>query len=285
MRRLLIASLCASVLSSGALARGDDKAECLEASSKGQTARDAHQLLEAREQFRLCARQQCPAVVQRDCAGWLDGVEKDLPSVILRARDGAGADLVDVRVTVDGAPLATRLDGQAIPMNPGMHAFHFELADGTSAEARVVVAEGSQNQLVTTTLGGPGPQLPATPARSAATVPPAPGGASPWRTLGWVLSGVGVVGLGVGAGFGVAAMSDKGSANCAGKVCDAGPLASARNAATAANVGLAVGGVLAGAGLALVLFSPGSRSEAATAIRVAPAVATNGGGLVVGGAW
>jgi hypothetical protein len=285
MRRLLVAGLCALVLSSSALARGDDKAECLEASSKGQTARDDHRLLEAREQFRLCARQQCPAVVQRDCASWLEGVERNLPSVIVRARDGAGADLGDVRVTVDGAPLTSRLDGQAIPMNPGMHAFHFELADGTSADERVVVTEGSQNQVVTTTLGRPAPQLPATPAQSTATVPAAPGGASPWRTVGWVLSGVGVVGLAAGTGFGIAAMSDKSSASCADKLCDAAPLASARNAATAANVGLAVGGVLVVAGVALVLISPGSRHEAARAIRVAPAVGTNGGGLVLGGAW
>jgi hypothetical protein len=284
MRPLVVVALCAAVLSPSAPAWGDDRAECVEASSKGQTARDAHQLLEAREQFRLCARQECPAVVQRDCAGWLDGVEKSLPSVILRAKDGAGADLVDVRVTVDGAPSTTRLDGQAIPMNPGLHTFHFELADGTSADERLVVTEGTRNQIVGTTLGRPAPPSSTGPSAAATTAPP-PRGGSPWRTVGWIVSGVGVAGLAVGTGFGFAAISDKGSANCVDKLCDSGPLDSARNAARAADVSFAVGGALVATGIALVLFSPGSAHEATSSLRVAPAVGASGGGLVVGGAW
>ena len=213
MRRLLVAGLCASVLSSSALAHGGAADRVRRPPRRGRrraTPTSSSRRASSSASAPASSAPRSYSAVRRLARRRGEGPAFHHP----RARDGAGADL-DVRVTVDGAPLATRLDGQAIPMNPGMHAFHFQLADGASADARVVVAEGSQNQLVTTTLGGLAPQLPATPAQSTATVPAAPGGASPWRTVGWVLSGVGVVGLGVGAGFGIAAMSDKGSANCA----------------------------------------------------------------------
>ena len=125
----------ASVLvARGALA--DEKAACLDASSKGQTLRDQHKLVEARQQLRVCAAGGCPSVVQTDCAAWLADVEKAIPTVVLAAKNGAGADLFDVKVSVDGQPLASRLDGQALPLDPGPHAFRFEGADGRTSTPR-----------------------------------------------------------------------------------------------------------------------------------------------------
>src|SRR5580704_15746858 len=89
-------SMFAASLSVSALAA--DKAACLDASSQAQTLRDAHQLVEARDQLRICARQICPAVVQADCATWLDAVEKSLPTVVLTAKDGRGGDVINVKV-------------------------------------------------------------------------------------------------------------------------------------------------------------------------------------------
>jgi hypothetical protein len=40
----------------------------------------------------------------------------------------------DVRVTVDGRELTTRLDGRPIPIDPGKHAFHFERGGATFDE-------------------------------------------------------------------------------------------------------------------------------------------------------
>src|ERR1700733_10293046 len=85
----------------------DEKAACLDAASKGQRFRDTHKLVEAREQLRVCAAAQCPAVVQSDCANWLADVEKALPSVVLSAKSGTGVDLVDVTVSVDGQALGS----------------------------------------------------------------------------------------------------------------------------------------------------------------------------------
>ena len=92
--------------------RADDKAACLDAASKAQSLRDAHKLVEAREQLRACAAARCPAVVQNDCATWLVEVERALPTVVLAAKNTAGADLVDCssgQVSKEEKPVYGRL--------------------------------------------------------------------------------------------------------------------------------------------------------------------------------
>ena len=273
-RWMLALLVPAMLLTTAALA--DDKAACLDAASKGQTLRNAHKLVEAREQLRICAAAACPAVVQTDCANWLADVERALPSVVMTAKSGAGADLVDVKVTVDGQPLVSKLDGQAVPMNPGQHTFHFEAADG-SLDQQVVVSEGEKNQRIAVVLGA---------AAAAGAAPDAGGSSSPWRTVGWVLGGVGVAGLGVGTVFGIVALSDKNNADCnASNVCKPGTSGPVKTTSLISDIGWVAGGVLLASGAALVLFTPSGTREAATAVRIAPVVTAGGGGLMAGGSW
>ena len=252
-----------------------DKAACLDAVSKGQVLREAHKLVEAREQFRVCARAECPAVVRGDCTSWVVEVETALPTVVITAKDEAGRDIFDVDVSAEGQPLVSRLDGRAVPMNPGIHTLRLETADGGSLEQPIVVKEGVKNQDVGVVL-----HTRQSPTAAAATLPvsapPVANGAGvesgqaqpterrgsgAWRTVGWVAGAVGIVGLGVGTVFGVMAISDKSAAHCdASNACDAGPLHDANSAATASTVGIVAGGVLLAGGAALVLFAPGGRS-------------------------
>jgi hypothetical protein len=288
-----------SVVTAAALYTGtapaDDKAACLAAASKGQRARDAHDLVAAREQFRVCAAATCPAVVQSDCATWLDAADRAVPTVVLSAKDTAGNDVFDVRVTVDGAPLATRLDGTAIAMNPGPHTFRFEREGAPPAERQVLVQEGLKAIPVAVRFQpatsvpmptpAPAPALP-TPAEPSAS-PPA--GGSPWWTVGWIAGSAGLVGLGVGAAFGLVAANDKKNANCdANNLCDAGPLGSAKSAATLSDVGFIAGGLLVAGGVALIVLAPkgahGASSGVGT-VRLAPVAAPGRGGFVLGGAW
>src|SRR5271166_5041087 len=143
--RFLSGILLASVLVART-ARADDRAACLDAASAGQKLEASHDLVEARRELLACAAAQCPSSVQRDCANRLNEVERALPTVVIAAKDETGADLVGVRVSVDGAPLAPNLDGLAVPMNAGLHAFHFELAGRQSLDLEVTVREGEKNQ-------------------------------------------------------------------------------------------------------------------------------------------
>jgi hypothetical protein len=167
------------------------------------------------------------------------------------------------------------------------------------------VREGVKNQSVTVVLGKPAAATPAAtsaaPASGAQAMPDTPpasassGGGSPLRTVGWIAGGVGVVGLGIGTAFGIAAISDKSSAHCdASNACQSGPLSSANSAATISTVGFVAGGVLLAGGLALVLFAPKASGPDTTgtapaktreALRITPLVGSRNAGLMVGGSW
>ena len=278
-RLFFVLVLPAALVTTAALA--DDKAACLDAATKGQRFRDTHKLVEARDQLRVCAAAGCPAVVQTDCASWLADVEKALPSVVVTAKNGAGADLVDVKVSVDGQPLVSKLDGQAVPMNGGRHTFHFEGADG-SLDQQVVVTEGEKNRRVAVVLGVAAPAAAPGSGSGANT----DGSSSSWRTVGWVLGGAGVVGLGVGTVFGIVTLGDKSSAHCdSNNLCDPGTTGGIKSAALLSDIGWIAGGVLLASGAALVLLSPSGSPEATASVKVAPVFTASGGEVVVGGGW
>jgi hypothetical protein len=272
--------------------RADDRATCLEAASKGQRLRANHQLVDAREQFRICAAARCPAVVRSDCTRWVDAVEGALPTVVVTAKTATGTDVVAARVSLDGRPFADQLDGRAVPVDPGAHTFHLETPDGVALDQVFVVREGEQNQSVTLVLPGRAAPSPAPGPVPATTAPAEPASEStasastPWPAVGWVLGGAGVVGLGVGVAFGVAAMGDKNDAQCnAAGQCLAGPLADARHAAVGADVAFVAGGVLLAGGVALLLIGPrasaGHEDHKTAHVRLVPGV----GALRVDGSW
>ena len=283
MKASVFLFVAAPLVTTTALA--DDKAACLDAASTGQTLRDTHKLVEAREQLRICAAATCPAVVQADCVGWLADVEKALPSVVVTAKNDSGADRVDVKVTVDGQPFASRLDGQAMVMNAGPHAFHFERSDGVTLDQQWVVKEGEKNQAIVVVLG-----------KSDATIPTEPStGLGTQRLLGLVAGGVGVVGIGVGSVFGLLTASaiSAQKSDCASSTMCLHPSQAASDHSTwttdgaVSTAAFIAGGVLL-AGGAVLFFTAPRRSEppanpGATGFVVMPSVAPGGGGMLLRG--
>jgi hypothetical protein len=254
------------------------KAACVDASSEAQTLRDAHRLVEARDQLRVCAAGACPVVIQRDCATWLSEVEAALPTVVLSATSGAGEDLVHVKVTVDGRPFAAKLDGQAVVMDPGAHTFHFEGPDGTAVDREVLIKEGAKSQPISVVLGAIPPRQPL----SGPAVPPAQGG-SAVRTTGWIVGAAGVASLGFAATLGVVAIVDKNSAHCVDNVCDPGTSARIKNAALLSDVGWIGAGVLGATGAALLIFAPKEKATESH-VNVGVVFGPYGANVIVGGA-
>lgn len=282
MKRDLLLGLLVPTMLLGPSAFADDKAACVDASSKAQRLRDSHKLVEAREQLRLCAAARCPAVIQSDCATWLNDLENALPSVVLAAKSLSGADLFEVSVSVDGQPLVTKLDGRAVTMNAGPHTFHFEGADGASVDRQVLIKEGDKNQAVAVVLGSNADTMPLP--RSVEPVDEGPKPSSSWKTVGWILGGVGVVGIGVGAVAGVVAIERK-SAHCTNGACDSGTLGALNTATWVADVGFIAGGALFATGAGILLLAPRGRQEHAAGVRLAPVVTARGGALMAVGAW
>jgi hypothetical protein len=244
----LASSVCGFValLSAEAFA---DRAACFQAALEGQNLRDEHKLIEAKERFRVCAQQDCPISMRGDCAAWLDDAERGIVTVVIVATDAGGASVYDVRVTVDGRPLADRLDGRSLSIDPGVHTLRVERADGASVQRAIVANEGEKDQKLVVVLPGaphPTPQsdgataAPLTPvARAVAPVTAAPfgnatgpaavgpfrraAGLSTRKVFGLAEGAAGVAALVVGGVFGglAAAAFDRQKADCPPTSCTA----------------------------------------------------------------
>jgi hypothetical protein len=145
------ACLAASVVLVSTLASlpaSADVQACLAASEKGQRARSAGRLREARDLFQVCGAEGCPAMVRRDCAQWQGEVVAALPSVVFGAKDRQGRDLFDVTVSMDGETLVRKLDGKSVNVDPGPHTFKFEIAGAQAVVERALVKEGEKARAV-----------------------------------------------------------------------------------------------------------------------------------------
>ncbi|HRG96747.1 MAG TPA: hypothetical protein PLR99_10880 [Polyangiaceae bacterium] len=196
----LVVGLAASFVPRPAVAAGPSpKAACLAAYEDAQRLRLASKLVAAREQLRVCRADVCPALVRNECEKWLGEVAESLPSVVLSARDPSGRDLLDVTVSVDGARVPA-LDGKAFDVDPGSHTFRFQRGKEVKEE-QWLVRQGEHNRVIVGVLGEP-PRAPAPAAAPSAREP------GPQRTIGLVVGGVGVVGVGVAAALGLASNGD-----------------------------------------------------------------------------
>lgn len=176
----------------------------------------------------------------------------------------------DLEVLRDGEKVPREAWGTAVPVDPGPHAVEARRpgfvafswkgsVDGGAAHARVQVPELE---------------------RAAVTPVPVSSDGSVLRTGAWFVGGAGVVALGLGAAFGLHAMSqnDAASALCpnASRCADRAALDradEARTFATVSTVSFVAAGALVATGVVLFLVSP--------RVVVAPTV----GGVWIGGAF
>lgn len=160
--------------------------QCLAAADRGQLLRDEGKLMASRAELATCGAESCPAMVRRECVRWLEEMATRIPTVILAARDAAGRDLPNARLSLDGAPLSSKSAGRSLELDPGPHTVRAELAGQGAAQESFVLREKERDRVVAVVLRSPG----ATPVRLERRVP----------VLSWVLGGVAVAG---GVGFGV----------------------------------------------------------------------------------
>jgi hypothetical protein len=291
-------------------AQADAKKECATAYEKTQSLREIGQLRDARKQAIVCSAPTCSAYVTKDCLQWLTEIDANLPTVVFTARNAAGEDTLAVRVTVDGHPVAEKLDGKAVPLDPGEHVVRFEMTGAEAVEQKVMIRQGEKNRSLVasfkkaasiTPLASPPaspPPASAPPLTLAAPEPdtaplPAPRseGVPLWA---WISGGVGVVALGVGAGFGVSALTAQRELDekCGGDAtrCPMSlqsvtvPLADQRNRNRNVFIGLEAAAVV-GIGVAVVgiVRSHSKASSPRTGFVVAPFGSPSGGGVEMQG--
>jgi hypothetical protein len=277
------------------------KASCAQAYESSQESRAAGQLQETQKRLSVCARAECPSFVQKDCARWLEEVDRELPSVTMRA-EGLDAEAArQVRVTLDGQPVPNAFGGGPIALDPGRHELVAE-SPGRSRIARVIVAQqGVQNRPISLDFA-PEPA----PAASADVAVDTGSPGSSLRPYAYVAWGLGAVGLGTFAVLGTLGRADEralkddcprateipalvGPGVCASSEADERKEIYEREFVLA-DVGLVTGIMGAAAGTVLFILAAtdgsstdGASSDAALHLDVAPA--PGGGYASVGGVF
>jgi hypothetical protein len=228
---------------------------------------------------------------QLDAQSELEETQRLTPSLVIHVE---GAAETDVRIQVDGSPLASQLVGEASPLNPGHHQVVGDWAEKRVSVA-VTLAPREQKQITLKFSGQASP---------GATAAPVAGGAEPnggdtastgsrqpradtvarpsqsqaRRTLAWVALGAGGAGLALGAVTGAFAMSKRSSLDenpgCADDhVCPrelSESVNSLNTMRTVSTVGFVAGGVLAGAGVVLMLTAPKRREAPSASLWMSP---------------
>ena len=295
IQRVASLALFSLFVSSPTVARADDKAACLEASDAGQAQRDAKKFQQARASFLACAKESCPKVVRDSCEVWAREVTAAQSTVVFRAVDAAGADLVMVKVRVDGKDAQETITGQATPLDPGPHNLTFEHATLGTVEVSIVVVEGQKGRVVSADFkaakrvaAGASPTTPP-PASSAQTEKKAK---SPVVTQGdvdssstpvpYVVTGVGAVSLVLS---GIFYLSYKGYNDDLAKECTAdktcpssqqGKIDSANKAGTLAALTGVVGVAGVGVGVWMIATSKNTSASAGVTPHGLPFVAYRG---------
>jgi hypothetical protein len=240
---------------------------CISAHADGQVLRTQRQLIVARERFSACAVRDCPELVRKDCTQFLAEITASTPTLVLAAVEDGERALTQVSVELDGKPLASQLDGSAVPVDPGEHQLTFRAADGRVRQYRIVARENEKGRRVVAefTPGGAQPPVDAGPS---ARIP----------TLAYVLGGVGVAALGSFAYFGLRGRSTE---ECAPD-CSQSEVDRMRSQYLAADISLGVAVASLGAATYVFFSQRGdSRTEAPRAARVQLQPSRSGVGLGV----
>jgi len=259
-------------------ARDSARAACASTYEDALAHQEAGHLREARTLALQCARAAC-GNLQRKCAASAEQLRSDIAWIAPVVTDDKGTPLVDAQVKLDQQPLASRLDGRELPVDPGVHELSVTAKVGkwpgheVSATRKVMIVQGQRGP-ITITLpssddepsAAPAPSAPAaeaSPASSPAAPPPEEEkhadtasatrpqhhGPSAWP---FVIGGVGVLGLGAGALLTYWGKSDNDALAACSPSCAPSSVDHIRNLYLAADISFGVGG--AALGLATVLF-------------------------------
>ncbi len=296
-----------------------NKIACIAADTDGQSLRLEGKLLAARKRFGVCASTSCPKIVREDCLERIDEVQKAQPTLLFSATNGNGRSVTEVRVLMDGVPLAERLDGRPLAVDPGEHLFTFTAVGRTNAEMRLSIDEGEKDRhgIVLRTAGADplaasvapvhpdgvvtgsssfSAQTRSNPASSPLArndargsrpaMSPAPFGMDSNRIAALTVGGAGILGVGVGSIFGLLTLSKWNAAqrDC-GPACPANSLgqteaSTASTDGTISNLAFILGGAALATGAALWFLAP-EPSSSQTEIRVVPTVGPRHGEIAL----
>ena len=207
-----------------------------------------------------------------------------------------------LEVKRDALVVAASAWGTAVPVDPGTHRI-VVTAPGKQWETTVTAREGKIARIsvprdlpdigaAVVAVAGVRPAEPGPLTPAAFPEPILEGHSDTQRTIGWIVTSLGVVGVGVGAGFGLSSLGkhNESRSHCSALGCDSDGVSLRDDAVRNGNVStistIAGGAALAG-GLLLVLTAPRDAPphERVGRIRAVPTTASGGGGLSLQGVF
>ncbi len=148
MRARLISALVAVAIFQTADARATDDAACQTSYVNGQRLyKLSHDLIGGRSELLVCAKT-CPDELRESCGKWLREIDAELPSVVVKAKDGRDRDVTDIAMIVDGKALTNYVEGTPIELNPGAHTIRVVRGTRPPVEERVVLTAGEKLRVI-----------------------------------------------------------------------------------------------------------------------------------------
>lgn len=239
-RGLCLATALAVTLGTSS-ARGDTLA-CSRAYEQGQRLRSEAQLIRARAELVTCAQDACPSRLRKECIAWLAEVAESIPTLAIHVRGADGCDRPNATTWIDGVLVERGAEGKPLEVDPGPHTVRAEV-DGAIVEQTVVVPSFDRGRIVRISVGSNvGTCGGIAPPRAVPTTPEPPReGARRVPALTYVFGGIGVLGLGVGAGFGISGWSQKATLDECKGACDDASIDAMRRTFVASDVALGIG--------------------------------------------
>lgn len=256
------------VTTSTARTNAAPSSKCIAAAEAGQQLRSEGKLVSARKKFGVCTALECPVVVRRDCARWVEDLDATTPSITVRVEDGSGNEVPEATVTLDGEKLPPIAEGRSTPLDPGTHKVVWE-HDGKKTEKEFVVREGERSKVIVLRAEAPKSRPGASHDPRVSPVPPAAdtSSASP-SPIPWVVGGGGIAATGIGIGMwltGLGEHSDLGRTCAAAHACSDDQISSSRSKLIVGDVLVGVGVVLIAGALYFILKSDPPKSSSASA--------------------
>jgi hypothetical protein len=129
-------------------ARAADDTACQDSYVSGQRLyKLSHDLIGGRSQLLICAKT-CPDELRESCGKWLQDIDQEVPSIVVKAKDGRDRDVADVSLVIDDKPVEGYVEGTPIELNPGAHTIRAIRGSHAPVEQRIVLSAGEKLRVV-----------------------------------------------------------------------------------------------------------------------------------------